>query len=372
MTHRLARTARRSLRAALFVATLGASACAIVAGIGDQFELAGDAGGPLGPDGSGEGGGDDAGDGAIPIADGAPPSFADALLLAADPAGTISDMALDDDAVYWVTQGGKTAARARRDGAIEPHPLPTLFPYRAIGLDATQVFVSEADIGCADAGILAVALKSGSTDVKQTKSCAIRRIVTRDDWTYGLAEVPDAGAVDPDSGVDQTLTLRRFRAYNIAQSEDLMTALLAPRALAVDGAAVYMATPNAVIKRTIATGEVTPLASGENLPYELALDGAYVYWVSSASNSVRRVLVDGSGRAETVAANQQGPDHLTVFAGFVYWSNITDSTLMTAPIGGGAPRRLAADTGHVVRVAADALGVYWATADGAVYWMPRR
>jgi len=362
------------MRGALIVAALGAPACAIVAGIGDQFELAGDAGadGTASSDGRGPDGGGGGPDGTVDL-DAAPPSYADAVLLAQSSLGTLSDMALDENGVYWVTQGGKSASRVHRDGAVEPYPFPTSFSYRSIALDPTQVFISEADIGCADAGILAVMLKSGSTDVKQAKSCAIRRLVTHGDWAYGLAELPDAAPADPDSGADLTLMLRRFRTYNIAQSEDLMTAVLAPRALAVDDVAVYVATPDAILRRAIATGEVTTLVPGENVPYELALDGPYLYWVSSASNAVRRVALDGTKQPETVAANQNGPDHLTVFGGMVVWSNITDSTLMTAPADGrGAPRRLASDTGHVVRIAADPLGLYWATSDGAVYWMARQ
>ena len=108
------------------------------------------------------------------------------------------------------------------------------------------------------------------------------------------------------------------------------------------------------------------LASGQNSPQDIAVDGTSVYWVNfgtvtnnNKDGTVMKVPIAG-GTPMQLAGGQTMPRRLVVDATSVYWtaSNST-GTVMKVPLGGGATTQLASAQGSPWGVAVDATSVYW-------------
>src|SRR5262249_28395313 len=79
-------------------------------------------------------------------------------------------------------------------------------------------------------------------------------------------------------------------------------------------------------------GAVTELASGQTVPFSIAVSAAGVFWTNTVSpGSVNRVGKDG-GPLTVVAANEDGPRGLVLDDAHVYWGNqgTTDGTVKRA------------------------------------------
>jgi hypothetical protein len=103
------------------------------------------------------------------------------------------------------------------------------------------------------------------------------------------------------------------------------------------------ATPNGHIATTpIPPGPITYLATNQQIPRELAVDDANVYWTNFGDGTVVRVPL-GGGTATILASGQNQPYGIAVDAANVYWTtSVTNGSVMTVPIGGGTPVVLAA------------------------------
>jgi len=80
------------------------------------------------------------------------------------------------------------------------------------------------------------------------------------------------------------------------------------------------------------------ISSGLFSPWDLALDGGFVYVAEQGSilkrsdlGSVTRVAIAGGSR-ETVAARQGGPYSLALEGGRVYWAAFTDGAIRSLPL----------------------------------------
>ena len=71
-------------------------------------------------------------------------------------------------------------------------------------------------------------------------------------------------------------------------------------------------------------GSVTTLASGQNDPGSLVVDGTHVYWVTTAVPSYDGTVNEvplGGGSVTTLASGQNDPSSLAVDGTHVYWAH---------------------------------------------------
>ncbi len=123
-------------------------------------------------------------------------------------------------------------------------------------------------------------------------------------------------------------------------------------------------------------GTPIALASGQNVPYALAVDATHVYWTNSSAGvndsevgAVMEVPL-GGGAPTVLAAGQVVASTIAVDATHVYWaSGNGGGALMKVPLAGGAPTLLAPSGAS--NLAVDAERVYWSDGTGAVMAVPR-
>jgi hypothetical protein len=147
-----------------------------------------------------------------------------------------------------------------------------------------------------------------------------------------------------------------------------------PRAIAVDGTNVYWMNrgwtdgDGSIMKVSRDGGAPVVLASGLCNAYDLAVDDLAVYWSGgywSAGNcdtsmGIKRISVaDGSAFPPI-----DGGGLLAPFGEWIYFGN-SGATVMRAPRDGGTPLTVAAGDGDLMHaVAVDGTNVYWSTTTG--------
>ena len=104
-------------------------------------------------------------------------------------------------------------------------------------------------------------------------------------------------------------------------------------------------------------GTATPLATGQNSPFEVAALGGYVYWSSDIDGSILRVGSLG-GAPTPVAGGALGSAH--------YWLDGTDLYTATAnglvirhPLAGGLPVTLSSSPNDAFDITGDSTHIYW-------------
>jgi hypothetical protein len=138
--------------------------------------------------------------------------------------------------------------------------------------------------------------------------------------------------------------------------------------IAVDATSVYFTTfydDGAVMKVPLAGGTAIALASAQDSPMSLVVDGVNVYWTNWDGGTVMAAPI-GGGSATTLASGQSSPQGIVVDATSVYFTtggtsaaNYDDGTVMKVPIGGGPATALATGQNYPLGIAVDATSVYW-------------
>jgi hypothetical protein len=140
-----------------------------------------------------------------------------------------------------------------------------------------------------------------------------------------------------------------------------------PAALTLDASTIYFADLCGQLVGKVAKDGTAPatLATDVANADNLAVDASALYVSAEAQGEVLRIALP-TGTVSTFAANQNGPQSVTLDAQNVYWSSGVQ--LMQAPKTAGAPSVIASETVqglylHIASIAADETGVYWLYAD---------
>jgi len=138
--------------------------------------------------------------------------------------------------------------------------------------------------------------------------------------------------------------------------------------LAIDAANVYWVTsgsPGSVMTAPLAGGATVALATGQDTPVSLALSGGYVYWVDETfpQGSVDQVSTSPGGMPSLMASDQTYPRRIAVDATRAYWTT-QDGNVMAVALGGGVTQMIIGGQDDPYGVAVDTARVYWTTRAG--------
>jgi outer membrane protein assembly factor BamB len=113
-----------------------------------------------------------------------------------------------------------------------------------------------------------------------------------------------------------------------------------------------------------AVSPAAPLVTGERGVTAIAVDDFFLYW-SKADGTVRKVSLDG-GQITTLASGQNLPDHVAVDDGRVYWAT-GDGAVKAVSKDGGGEIHIAVDA-EITGLTVDEAHVYWtaAASDGSL------
>jgi hypothetical protein len=147
------------------------------------------------------------------------------------------------------------------------------------------------------------------------------------------------------------------------------TAQNTPWGIALDGAGnVYWAdsaSPAGVMEAATTGGSATVLATSNSSPWGVAVDATSVYWANAGSCAADGgcmgsvVKVGREAGAATTLATAAGPSAVAVDSTSVYYTDYLGNSIVKLPLAGGTPTTLAAGLGNPFALAVDATSVYW-------------
>jgi hypothetical protein len=108
-------------------------------------------------------------------------------------------------------------------------------------------------------------------------------------------------------------------------------------------------------------GAITPLATGLQLPWDVAVDQTSVYWTEKNNPGAVKKLPIGGGPIVTLAqgVGVGAPYGIAVDSQYVYWTDYDNSEVLRLPKGGGSPLALASTQNTPAAITVDQVNVYW-------------
>ncbi|AKT39196.1 hypothetical protein [Chondromyces crocatus] len=221
-------------------------------------------------------------------------------------------LALDEEDVYWVNQdGGAVLSAPKAGGSVRT--IASGYTVRDVALHAGVVFWTSQTGAILRAGPGAVG------------------VVTLFEGDVG----PDGIALDDQfvywANRDTGDLLRVAQSGGVMDADRLHSGPDGPTDIALDATHLYWSNHK--------TGEImkVPLNGAEDAvvlsveqdsqPFGIAVDTAYVYWASNGFGQVNRAPIGGGPRT-VLASNQDGPRRVLVEGGVLYWTNHTSGELM--------------------------------------------
>jgi hypothetical protein len=91
----------------------------------------------------------------------------------------------------------------------------------------------------------------------------------------------------------------------------------------------------------------------------MAVSGSSLFWLDQFGNEVNKVAAQTGGATVTLASNQQRPYGLALDGTNVYWTNIEGGTVMKLSQAGGTPVMMASGQGDSYEIVASGPNLYW-------------
>ncbi len=115
-------------------------------------------------------------------------------------------------------------------------------------------------------------------------------------------------------------------------------------------------------------GQPIVVASLQDEPYAIAVDGENIYWTNKGGNQVMRLKkAAGPSQPDVIADLVDGgsPFGLAINGSSVFWTNATNGEILMTSIDGGVPLIRATMQTEPFNIAVDASGMYWTSNGGA-------
>ncbi|MCC6554417.1 MAG: hypothetical protein IT372_15675 [Polyangiaceae bacterium] len=267
----------------------------------------------------------------------------------------ITDIAVDDNFVYFVTKGGMLKKVSIDGGSVETLASGLTDP-RRIAVDKMDVY------SVTSTGTLVRVAKRGGDLVTLAEGAEID--------APGLV-LDDAYAYFTVKGDDKLGAVRKVAKADGAEVADLASNQSNPGALALRHGHLYWSVDDALMEMPAAGGTPQVFMPDQDKPISVASDDTYVYWANLGDGVVGRASVDGSDPL-LVAKDLVNPYQVAGDSVNVFWTSL-DGTLSTAPVGGEVePAVLSSGPQGPIRLALDATSIYWANFEaGTVIVRPK-
>lgn len=291
-------------------------------------------------------------------------SFGPPALFFDDDGGAMT-LALDHDNVYWAGAGPNVPDRERDIIRKRPkvgngdvqflHSTLSAGPIVTdIAPSAARVVWSAGNGGCTSDAVGAHV--TATANVEFVTTC-MGRLFQTGSAVYASSPNTDAGALHVFDKA-KSITLGSLLANGPFTGP-----------LASDDAKVYAATETDIVSVTIPGGAIELVVNlGGVLDLALSVDGRTLF--AATRTSITSLALD-TNAVNTLAAAK--PLRIAVDPAFVYWIDGTASKVMRVTRAvGGAPETLADTQGEPTAIAVDDRALYWSTATGKIFVMPRR
>lgn len=207
---------------------------------------------------------------------------------------------------------------------------------------------------CRSAAFIRAALAPASGDTGRGKNpvSGMRPI-----WLVAcLAQFLAACGEDCSSPCSGTCTAGRCLT-TLASTQD------GPSSIALDGQNVYWSNAlpgaGAILKAPLNGGSATTLAASLGSPRSIAIDSHYLYWVDEDKGTLSKVSLDG-GTPEVLTSGFKAPRVVAVAGDVLDVFDAVTNTVNSVPREGGTPTVIGSDvTTRGVPMAVDGTNVYW-------------
>jgi hypothetical protein len=286
-------------------------------------------------------------------------------LLTLSTSGGGGPLALNASSAYWLDIVMKTVMTVPLSGGTSTTLAVGQAGLFALAVSADNVYWTEHG-SVADDGILSVPVSGGVPSTFAAGQASANGLAVHGSrlyWTNGLT---DGGAL----GASGTVVSAPFEgALDGGSIATLASGQDVPFGIAMNDSNVYWSAHGTIATIPLDGGSATTLVSGPlpKNPFGLALDGVNVYWTDYGSGTVMSVPQAG-GAAVTLASGRLHPSAVAVDDSNVYW--LDSDAVMTVPSSGGSPTTLSTSTGGL-GIAVDATSLYWTTVSGVLKLTPK-